>query len=91
MKWFGFFAAVCTLAIIISLALGPAKTETVCFDDITGSVIFYAAGYTFDSDGHPLIELADGVYRIKETRKILTGTCRSNWGGDFPRGRAYYE
>ena len=89
-KWVGLFIFVCVLILIVSAIRSPYKTELVCFNE-EGAVIFYASGYAPNRDGHPLIELAPDVFRVKETRKIITGTCRGTWGGDFPLGREYYE
>ena len=86
---FWVFMIFCVCVIFYGLIYGPHNTETVCFDD-EGNVIFYASGYKPNTDDHPLIQLTEDMYRIRETGEVLHAQCRISWGTRPPKGVEYY-
>ncbi len=68
----------------------PYNTEQVCFDK-DGKVVFYAQGFSPNSDQTPARKLTEGVYRIVATDQVIKADCRWSWGAGSPRGREYYE
>ena len=68
----------------------PYNTEQVCFDD-DGSVLFYAQGFSPNSDKVPVIRLTEGVYKIRESSEKLYADCTFTWGANKPKGREYWE
>lgn len=66
----------------------PWNTEAACWDK-SGKLVHYWARFKPGVEESPYLPIGNGVYRIKDTGRILKGACTSRWGVDKPDKRLF--